>query len=304
MAEQTLQDWIADYLQHLKLERGLANNSVQAYRRDLKEFADRSKATALEEISLRSASDYLRFLTSGEKKPTTIARKISSLKRFFSYLHERGVISDNPFSSLLTPKISRYHPHYLSPDEIEKIIAGVETNTWQGKRDRAAIELLYGSGLRISELIMLRLNQIEFEAGFIRIIGKGNKQRLVPLGACAAEAVKEYLNAPPPFPPQQEREAYLFLNRFGKRFSRVGLWKIIKKRVLQAGISKKVTPHTFRHSFATHLLEGGADLRIVQEMLGHADISTTQIYTMIDRDYIIAEHRKYHPRELAGQKNK
>jgi integrase/recombinase XerD len=157
--------------------------------------------------------------------------------------------------------------------------------------------------LRISELAELKVNDIEFEAGFIKVLGKGNKQRLVPLGEWAADAIDKYL-LDREITYKHSKSKHLILNRMGQKFSRVGLWKIIKSIVLDAKISKKVTPHTFRHSFATHMLEGGADLRIVQEMLGHADISTTQIYTKIDREYIIAEHRKYHPRELAGSKNK
>jgi integrase/recombinase XerD len=160
------------------------------------------------------------------------------------------------------------------------------------------IEILYGSGLRISELIDLKYSDIEFEAGFLKVVGKGRKQRLVPLGGYAREALETFL-ATKEDKPGQARSKYVFSNRSGQRYSRVALWKMIKKRVLQAGITKPVSPHTFRHSFATHLLEGGADLRVVQEMLGHADISTTQIYTTIDREYIVAEHKKYHPRELA-----
>ena len=158
------------------------------------------------------------------------------------------------------------------------------------------LELLYGSGLRASELLNLKVTEVEFEAGFLRVIGKGNKQRLTPLGDLAASALHNYLdNQPKP----SVDSTYLFVNRLGQPFSRPGLWKIIKRAVAKAGIAKQVSPHTFRHSFATHLLEGGADLRVVQEMLGHADISTTQIYTTVDREYLIAEHKKYHPRELA-----
>ena len=294
---------IDDYLQYLKLERGLSQNSLAAYRRDLVEFSDRLGAIEVGKVSLRAATEHVSYLTAAGRKPATIARKISSLKQFFVYLHDRGTISENPFLALLAPKISRYHPHYLSPEEIGKIITSIDVQSRPGKRDRAIVELLYGSGLRISELINLRLSDIEFEAGFLRVVGKGGKQRLVPLGEYAREALEAYLDTQAQSPPHGESN-YLFVNRLGRSFSRVGLWKIVRKRVTQAGIAKKVSPHTFRHSFATHLLEGGADLRVVQEMLGHADISTTQIYTTIDRDYIVAEHRKYHPRELAGPKDR
>lgn len=294
---------IDDYLQYLKLERGLSQNSLAAYRRDLVEFSDRLGTVEAGKVSLRAATEHVSYLTATGRKPATIARKISSLKQFFAYLYDRGTIGENPFLALLAPKISRYHPHYLSPEEIGRIITSIDVQSRPGKRDRAIVELLYGSGLRISELINLKLSDIEFEAGFLRVVGKGGKQRLVPLGEYAREALEAYLDSQTQSLPHRESN-YLFVNRLGRSFSRVGLWKIVRKRVTQAGIAKKVSPHTFRHSFATHLLEGGADLRVVQEMLGHADISTTQIYTTIDRDYIVAEHRKYHPRELAGPKDR
>jgi integrase/recombinase XerD len=204
---------------------------------------------------------------------------------------------------LSAPKISRYHPYYLSPKEIETIIDSIDLDKQSGIRDKLIIELLYGSGLRISELINLKLSDIESEAGFIRVTGKGNKQRLVPLGNFARKALEQYLQFKEARKDTENSVNLVIANKKGKSFSRAGIWKIIKKLVAQAGIAKPVSPHTFRHSFATHLLEGGADLRVVQEMLGHADITTTQVYTSIDRDYIVAEHRKYHPRELAGSKN-
>jgi len=286
---------IEDYLAHLSLERGMAVNTVNAYRRDLNEFAKATKLTDPLKAAPAKAVEYISLLSKQGRKPATIARKISSLKQFFAYLADSGLIPTNPFATFSAPKISRYHPHYLSPDEIKKILESIDLSTTAGVRDRAIIELLYGCGLRISELLNLQLKDIEFEAGFVRVTGKGNKQRLIPMGQFAADSVKRWLECKtldnPPKP--------LFYSRLNRPFSRPGLWKIIKKRVCQAGISKPVTPHTFRHSFATHLLEGGADLRVVQEMLGHADISTTQIYTTIDRDYIVAEHKRYHPRELA-----
>ena len=293
---------IEDYLQYLKLERGLSQNSLASYRCDLIEFSNRLGDVEVRKVSAHKATEHINYLTAKSRKPATIARKISSLKQFFAYLNDQGTVTENPFLALSAPRISRYHPHYLSPEEIGKIISSINIQSQQGKRDRAILELLYGSGLRISELINLKLSDIEFEAGYIRIVGKGNKQRLVPLGAYAREALEAYLDSLV-HSPQSGQGNYVFVNKLGRRFSRVGLWKAVRKRVLQAGITKHVSPHTFRHSFATHLLEGGADLRVVQEMLGHADISTTQIYTTIDRDYLVAEHRKYHPRELARPKD-
>ncbi|MFQ6009262.1 MAG: site-specific tyrosine recombinase XerD [Candidatus Zixiibacteriota bacterium] len=302
-AHQVFDTLIRDFLQYLKLERGLSVNSQVSYRSDLMEFATRTAVDNPNKVSQKLATDHLTYLMQVGRKPATIARKISSLKQFFSYLVDRGKVKDNPFLALSAPRLSRYHPHYLSAEEITRIITSIDTRTQQGKRDRAVLELLYGSGLRISELINLKLSDIEFEAGYLRVAGKGNKQRLAPLGDYAKAALEDYLDNNSQ-PTQHDQSGYVFVNKTGQKFSRVGLWKIVRKRVAQAGITKRVSPHTFRHSFATHMLEGGADLRVVQEMLGHADISTTQIYTTIDRNYLVAEHKKYHPRELAGSKKR
>ena len=225
------------------------------------------------------------------------------MKKFYAWLVDSGLLAKSPFGSLSAPKIQRYHPPYLSVREIEALLDSIDTTAPPGLRDRAIIELLYGSGLRISEAINLQVREIEFDAGFIRVLGKGEKERLVPLGRPSVLAIESYLDKRPK-PASTTDAKYLFLSRFGKRYSRPGFWKLIHKRFVAAGITKQVTPHTLRHSFATHMLEGGADLRVVQEMLGHADISTTQIYTSIDRDYLIAEHKRYHPRELAGRKRR
>ena len=292
-----------DFLQFIRLERGLSLNTINAYATDLSEFRALTGSSDASKDKARLASKYVEALKQADRKPATVARKLSSLKQFYEYLLKRKIVNENPFSSYSAPKISRYHPHYLSPADIEKILNSIDLSNESGKRDKAIIELLYGSGLRISELAGLKPGDLELEAGFIRVTGKGNKQRLVPVGRFSKDAINSYLNIQsdkPAFRPAQT----LFHNRLGKPLSRTGLWKIIRKRVALAGISKTVSPHTFRHSFATHLLEGGADLRVVQEMLGHADISTTQIYTSVDRDYLIAEHRKYHPRELAGSDTK
>jgi len=295
---------IDDYLQHLRLERGLSANSITAYRRDLTDFNASVGSRDYARVTLSHFNTYLSHLNKSGQKPATIARKISSLRRFFKFLKQTGVISENPITSISAPRITRYHPSYLSVDDIVQIIECIGSsksdlkNNLIAARDRAIIELLYGSGLRISELIALRHTDIEFEAGFIRVRGKGNKQRLSPLGEFAARAVREFSR----IRDQNKKltdSPLIFPNSHGKTLSRVAVWKLIKKRTAASGISKPVSPHTFRHSFATHMLEGGADLRVVQEMLGHADISTTQIYLTVDRDYIIAEHKKYHPRELA-----
>lgn len=292
------QTHVDNFLQYIALERGLSVRTVQSYHSDLNDFIKRTEIKEVHKASLADFNLFVKKLTAIGSKPTTIARKLSSLRHFFTYLVESGVIKQNPANSIAAPKLGRYHPAYLSQREVAAILEGIDTSVPAGKRDRAILEMLYGSGLRISELINLRLSDIEFEAGFLRVIGKGNKSRLVPLGEFAKQAVETFLKETKGNPTKQ-KTPILFVNSDGNRFSRVGLWKMVKKRVAKAGISKIVTPHTFRHSFATHILEGGADLRTVQEMLGHADISTTQVYTQIDRDYLIAEHKRFHPRELA-----
>ncbi|MBK7141226.1 MAG: tyrosine recombinase XerD [bacterium] len=293
---------VNDFLQHLRLERGVSANTLMAYRRDLLGFRKETNATDPRAISASIITGYFGKLNAKGSRPATLARKISSLKQFFEYLKERNMVAENPAQVYSAPKIARYHPDYLSPREIESIINAIDISTESGKRDRVIIEMLYGSGLRLSELQNLKIEDVEFEAGFVRVMGKGNKQRLVPLGEYARVALLSYLEASETGK-AVSRPRVIVLSKLGKPCSRVGLWKIIKQMVRKAGLGKQVTPHTFRHSFATHLIEGGADLRVVQEMLGHADISTTEIYTRLDRDYIIAEHRKYHPRELAGPRN-
>jgi integrase/recombinase XerD len=293
---------IEDFLQHLKLERGLSENTVSAYEIDLREFKRAVKKKAADQVKPGDVTAHFGKLAKVGRKPSTLARKISCVKHFYQYLKDNGRVKDNPAFAYAAPRISRYHPDYLSPEEIDGIIKSVPDDSQFAARDRAILEVLYGCGLRLSELINLKVGDIEFEAGFVRVTGKGNKQRLVPFGEPARAALQHYLDTSDM--QRSTDESVIFLNRFGKRFSRVGVWKIVKKLVQTAGITKGVTPHTFRHSFATHLLEGGADLRVVQEMLGHADISTTEIYTQVDREYIIAEHRKYHPRELAGFKGR
>jgi len=294
---------IKDYLQYLELERNLSRNSLTAYRTDLNEFAEQCGTSKPQAVDRSIANRWLGKLSSAGRRPATIARKLSSVKRFFTWMAESGLIPKSPLEGVSAPRIQRYHPPYLSVREIEALIDSIDCSTAAGIRDRAIIELLYGSGLRISEAIHLQVREIEFDAGFIRVLGKGDKERLVPLGRPAVEAVERYLDKRPKAVSTSEGKC-LFISRLGKKYSRPGFWKLIRKRFVAAGITKQVTPHTLRHSFATHMLEGGADLRVVQEMLGHADISTTQIYTSIDRDYLIAEHKRYHPRELAGRQRR
>lgn len=288
---------IDSYLQHLELECGLSPNSLAAYRRDIREFWSIFKLKDNLNIKSKTVNDYLFKLNGLNRKPGTIARKISSLRNFYKYLLANSLVAENPFEYARVPKIMRYHPDYLTVTEVEAILNQPDPKQKNGIRDKAILELIYGTGMRISELINLKTSSIYDEIGFVKIIGKGNKERLVPYGRHAASAVERYL--------VEEREKIkpetdgdiLFLSNRNRKFSRVGLWKLIKKYARMAVIKKEVTPHTFRHSFATHLIEGGADLRAVQELLGHASISTTQIYTQVDREYLLSVHREFHPRE-------
>jgi integrase/recombinase XerD len=267
---------INDYLQFQELECGLSANSLAAYRRDIFEFLNLFKIESDYKIPARTVNDYIIRLNNLNRKPASIARKISTLRNFYKFLLSHEIIPDNPFEFARVPKISRYHPDYLSIDEVVRILNQPDPNTNGGIRDNAMLELLYGAGIRISELINLKISAIYDEIGFIKIVEPLRKKT---------------------------ESDYLFLSNRNKIFSRVGIWKIVKKYALKAGITKDVTPHTFRHSFATHMIEGGADLRTVQELLGHTSITTTQIYTQVDKDYLVSVHREYHPRERsAGQR--
>ena len=289
----------SDYLQYLELERGLSANSVQAYRRDISEFRKMFKIKNDYTVSYRVVNDFIAQLTLANRRPASIARKISSVRNFYRYLTERDLVAENPFEYARVPRIARYHPDYLTVNDIETMLKQPDLEKKNGIRDAAILEVLYGTGMRISELINLKMSAVYGEVGFITVVGKGNKERLVPFGHYAREAVEKYLvEVREPLRAQCESE-HLFLSRNKARFSRVGVWKIIRKYARQAGIAKKVTPHVFRHSFATHMIDGGADLRTVQELLGHASITTTQIYTQVDREYLLSVHREFHPREKA-----
>lgn len=290
---------VQNYLSYLELECGLSTNSLDAYKRDIDEFVRLFKIKSDYTVSLKIVNEYLTKLHNLNRKPGTIARKISSLRNFYKYLSENNLVKNNPFEYARVPKIMRYHPDYLSVDEITSILNQPKPEERNGLRDSAILELIYGTGIRISELINLKISSIYDEIGFIKIVGKGNRERLVPYGSYASRAVEKYLiEEREKIRPEKDGEI-LFLSNRKKRFSRVGLWKLIKKYARKAVINKEVTPHTFRHSFATHLIEGGADLRTVQELLGHVSISTTQIYTQVDREYLLSVHREFHPREQA-----
>jgi len=273
------------------LERRMSPNTVASYCHDVEAFLE---STGLEPVSVQT-SDIEDYLGSIKVSKRSSARLLSALRNFFDWCVQEGEIKYNPCDNVDSPKLGKYLPAVLSVEEVSAIMDSVDLKSATGKRDRAILEVLYGCGLRVSEAATLRISRIDFEEGFVDVIGKGDKQRLVPLGEMAADAVKAYLPERP-VPAARPYEDILFLNRFGKPLSRISIFNMVKKQAMIAGIHKEISPHTFRHSFATHLIENGADLRIVQEMLGHESILTTEIYTHIDSSTWYKSVLEHHPR--------
>jgi integrase/recombinase XerD len=299
-AEESEIDAVAtDFAAHLSIDRGLTHNTVEAYVSDLRQYLTYLQAAGIEEPASASRDDVDGFLGSLRKlggTPETVARKLSMLRNFHRYLLSEGRASRDPTELIPTPRKWRKLPEVLSVPEVERVLAEPDLGTPKGMRDRAILETLYATGLRVSELTGLTLSAVDLRQGFVRCLGKGMKERVVPLGSHAVRWVERYLEEARPEIARAGSPDLLFLNMRGRPLSRKGCWKLVMGYVEQAGIEKRVSPHTFRHSFATHLLEGGADLRIVQELLGHSDISTTQIYTHIDREYLLEVHRTFHSR--------
>jgi integrase/recombinase XerD len=295
-----MQEFIKEYLAHLKLEKNLSDNTINSYLNDLTQFinfvADKN-INDPNEITTGLIAKYFEQARAKDRSSSTSARYLSSIKGFFSYLFFNGYIGKDPTEVLSTSIKGRKLPSVLSFHEIEKILALPDVSHRLGLRDKALLEIAYSCGLRVSEAIDLKISDLLFENEVIRVMGKGSKQRIVPIGKSARGYITEYLTNSRPFLVKGSKsENYVFLNVRGTKLSRMGVWKIFDRYVKESGIEKEVHPHTFRHSFATHLLEGGADLRAVQEMLGHTDISTTQIYTHIDRETVKQDHRDFHPR--------
>lgn len=295
-----MESFLKEYLATLKVEKNLSENTIHSYKSDLTSFLNfitNSGIDDLSDIKTTNITSFFKLLKDAGLNETSAARYFSSLKGFFKYLYRNEYIKSNPVDRISPPKISRKLPEVLNVREINLILEQPNFKDTIGLRDKAILELFYACGTRISELINIKVNDLFLSEEVIRVFGKGSKERLIPIGSSAIKWIKKYLKKSRPLLVKNiKSENYLFLNQRGTKFSRMGIWKIVKKYVEQAGIKKNVHPHTFRHSFATHLIEGGADLRAVQEMLGHSDISTTQIYTHIDRDYIKLVHKKYHPR--------
>ncbi|PKD45200.1 site-specific tyrosine recombinase XerD [Rhodohalobacter barkolensis] len=292
------------YLQFIKLEKGLTDNSAASYENDLRRYltfvSHTLKINGLDGITLQHIEQYLEELTDLELAVSTIARNISSIRSFHEFVVVEKLAEANPAELIELPKKAKKLPEVLNPQEVEAIIDQADRTTMAGIRDAAIMETLYASGMRVSELTDLEMDRLFFEIGFIRVVGKGNKERLVPVGEIAQLAIehyietarKEFLN--PKKPTKSENK--IFLNQRGGPLTRMSIWNIVNKYAQKAGIEKNVYPHIFRHSFATHLLEGGADLRAVQEMLGHTSIITTEIYTHVDRSLLHQVHKEFHPR--------
>lgn len=295
-----MRKFIDEYLAVLKLEKNLSDNSVKSYKSDLTRllnFLVDKKISDYNEVDHHIISQFLQLLKSNGLTGSSASRYLSSLRGFFSYLYANNYIMKDPTERVSSAKVIRKLPEVLSLYEIEKILEQPDTSDKLGLRDKAILELFYSSGLRVSELIELKISDLFLDDEVIRVLGKGSKQRIVPVGSSAVKWLREYILKSRPLLEQRIRSKnYIFLNLRGTKLSRMGVWKIVERYTKEAGIKKEVHPHTFRHSFATHLLEGGADLRSVQEMLGHSDISTTQIYTHIDREYIKQVHKDFHPR--------
>ena len=295
---------IKGFKNYLKLERSLSGNSVEAYLHDvdkLRQFVEMTHpGVSAMTVTSKHLQGFLAYVNELGMSAHSQARILSGIKAFYKYLLFEEIIDKDPTVLIEGPKLGRKLPDTLHFHEIEQLLEAIDLSTPEGARNRAMLEMLYSSGLRVSELVELKMNSLHFDVGFLRVIGKGNKERLVPVGTDAMKFTKIYTDqvrgVPPHKFPQKGFESYVFLNRHGKKLTRVMIFTIIKNLARRMGLKKKISPHTFRHSFATHLIEGGADLRAVQEMLGHESITTTEIYTHLDRDYLKQVIQEFHPR--------
>ncbi len=297
-----------EYLIHLKIERNLADNSIESYKRDIKhyiQFLESEKVFDWDQIDRYAIVLFLQRLKEEGKSDNSIIRMTSSLRQFHQFLRQEKITTQDVMQSVDTPKKAETLPKVMSTKEVELLLETPDIETEIGLRDRAILEVMYATGLRISELINLKMDELHLTMGFMQTVGKGNKERILPIGGMAVHFLNEYLEDSRPIFESRAKDSspFVFLNSRGKGLSRQGVWKNIKKLVQIAGIKQNVTPHMIRHSFATHLLENGADLRIVQELLGHSDISTTQIYTHITKARMKDIYNEYHPRAIKENNN-
>ncbi len=299
--QQEIKDAIADYIHFLRVERQLSENTLQSYERDIKDYSkdifETQQLETFDDIDRFHILQYLQSLRNKGISARTVSRHISSIRSFHQFLLREKRCDNDPTVHIEMPKIEQKLPKVLSIEEIDRLIAAPNVAKPQGVRDRAMLELLYATGMRVSECIELNLDDIHLTMGFVRVFGKGGKERIIPLGGSAIEVCTNYLNkARFQLENAKLRTEALFINQRGKRLTRQGCWKLMKGYAEKAGIEKELTPHILRHSFATHLIENGADLRAVQEMLGHADIATTQIYTHISKTRLSEVYKQFHPR--------
>lgn len=287
------------FLDYLAVECGLAENTLLAYRRDLERFVEhlrRRGMTSAEEVDTECVVSYLMHLKEEGLAANSISRALAAIKMFFRFLWAEGRTPKDVTSVLDSPRVWHHLPEVMSREEVGDLYLAPEADTPLGIRDRAILAMLYATGMRVSELCSLTLRGVNLAYGFVRCMGKGSRERVVPLGGKAVEAVRQYLELSRPKLMRGREHDVLFVSRTGRPLARANVWRLVKRYARKAGVGRAVSPHTFRHSFATHLLEGGADLRAVQEMLGHVDISTTQIYTHVDQRRLKAVHQKFHPR--------
>lgn len=293
-------DWLNTFMEYLSVERGLSANTLESYKRDLDAFAEflrtQHPANTLEDAKRPDLMNYLMALRARGRANSTISRNLASLRSFYHFLLREEAIQSDPTVHIESPKIEKRLPKVLSIDEVERLLCSPDTTTSVGMRDKAMLELLYATGLRVSELVSIRVSDVNLSTGYLKCMGKGSKERIIPVGEIAQSALLGYLASARGLLLRSQPSDALFLNHHGHPMSRQGFWKILKKYAHAVRIIKDITPHTLRHSFATHLLERGADLRAVQEMLGHADISTTQIYTHVTRGRLREVYASAHPR--------
>lgn len=286
--------YISDFLSYLEVEANYSKNTINSYENDLNKFEEYYKIKDLLKITSKDIEKYIQTLS--DLAPTTVSHNISSLKTFYSYFLKQGRISNNPTDGIKSPKLGIHLPTYLTIDEVNKLL-DIEVTDAFSSRNKAILELMYATGLRISEVISLEFKNIDYDECIIRVMGKGSKERIVPVNDYAIKYLKEYINNYRPELVKNEINNYIFLNNHGRMLTRQGIFKIIKNYAALKNIKKTIGPHTLRHTFATHLLENGADLRVIQELLGHSDISTTQIYTHLTKEALHNEYKKYFPRD-------
>ena len=290
---------VDEYLSHLVIEKGLAAKTVEAYSSDLQAYCGFLNSMHIDRIERADTSLILKYIIHMRNNglgPRTRARHLVALRGFYKYLTQAGILSHNPAKMVDLPKSGLKLPAVLNIEQVARLLAAPDREKSAGLRDAAMLELIYAAGLRVSELVSLEITAVNLEAGFVRVLGKGSKERIVPMGRKAIDALQAYLARSRPLLLKDVLSRYLFVARAGKPMTRQGFWKLLRRYALLAGLDQQISPHSLRHSFASHLLEGGADLRAVQVMLGHADITTTQIYTHVAQKRLLEIHHKYHPR--------